>query len=106
MCPERINVKCKGINNENTWFRIQIVLDTHDSYHGKYNHIYFVNTVSSKEPKKMFFKKQIYSCPAVQLEENIQKSSTNLNPKVKCEVLTMVSSKCSFPKYISFKFSR
>jgi hypothetical protein len=72
----------------------------HDSNHGKYNHVYFVNTVSpKKKPKKIIFKKQIYSCGAAQTGRSVQKSSTNLNPKVKCEVLTMLGRKSSFPKY-------
>jgi len=73
----------------------KVVLDMHDN-----NHVYFVNTVSSKKPKKIIFKKQIYSCGAAQTRRDIKKSSTNLNPKVKCEVLTMVGRKSSFPKYV------
>jgi len=79
---------------------MQVVLDMHDNNHGKYNHVYFVNTVSSKKPKKIIFKKQIYSCGAAQTGRDIKKSSTNLNPKVKYEVLTMVSRNSSFPKYV------
>lgn len=80
---------------------MQVVLDMHDSNDGKYNHVYSVNTVSSKKPKKIIFKKQIYSCGAAQTGRYVQKSSTNLNPKVKCEVLTMVGRNSSFPKYVT-----
>jgi hypothetical protein len=54
-----------------------------------------------KKPKKIIFKKQKYSCGAAQMGRDAYKSSTNLNPKVKCdEVLTMVGRKNSFPKYV------
>jgi hypothetical protein len=76
------------------------ILDMHDSSHGKYNHVHFVNTVSSKNPKKIIFEKQIYSCGAAQTGRDVQKSSTNLNPKVRCEVLTMLGRNSSIPKYV------
>jgi len=53
-----------------------------------------------KKPKKIIFEKRIYSCGAAQTGRDVQKSSTNLNPKVKCEVLTMLGRKSSFPKYV------
>jgi hypothetical protein len=75
------------------------ILDMHDSNYGKYNHVHFANIVLSKKPKKIIFKKRIYSCGAAQTGRDVQKSSTNLNPKVKCEVLTMLGRNSSFPKH-------